>query len=116
MILNTANSKPYKTYKEYSGILIPEKKESPNSISFLTAEGISYRILKNKKYKQLKYKIGECIRIFGHAMTVGSVPIIEIVSFVNEFDSRDVADDIENLITTDHFSRITFFDYEAIYT
>ncbi len=116
MIMKTLNSKEHKAYKEYSGILIPEKRESSVNISFLTAEGVTYRILKNNKYKQLKSKIGECIRIFGRAMIVGSIPIIEIRSFVNEFDSREIADDIENLMTSESFSRMIFFDYESIYT
>lgn len=110
------HGKRFNKSKEFSGILVSEKNNGTGYLNFLTAEGVYYRILKNNKYKQLQEKTGECVRVVGKTISTSIMPVIEILSFVNEFDSQELSDDLDSFVDNDNISQMTFFDYESFYT
>ena len=105
-----------KSNKEYTGILVSENTNGTGDLNFLSANGVYYKILKNKKYKHLRSKTGECIRILGRTIPSSRIPVIEISTFSNEFDSRELIDDLDSFSSTEDITQKMFFDYESFLT
>ena len=102
--------------RELSGTLIVDRRFNQDSLRFLTSEGVYYKIIKNKKYRLLKKKVGECIRIVARTMSFGAFPILEVVSFSGEFDHLSIEEEIDNLESSIEMPRTVFVDYDSFYT
>lgn len=102
--------------KELSGTLIVDRRFQHDGLRFLTSEGVYYKIIKNTKYRLLKKKVGECIRIVARTMTFGVFPLLEVVSFSGEFNHLSIEEEIDNLESSIEMPRQVFVDYDSFYT
>lgn len=103
-----------KNLVELSGILLPRLKNGNIGLSLLTHEGEYYRIHKNRMYKKVEAKEGECVRVTARIVEVNSRTTIDVVSIVSEFENASM-DDTEVSATPVAANCAEFVDYNSIY-
>ena len=103
-----------KNLVELSGILLPRLKNGNIGLSLLTLEGDYYRIQKNRLYKKVEAKEGECVRVTARIVDVNSQPMIEVKSIVCDFESSSM-DDTEVSATPPGKHCVDFVDHNSIY-
>lgn len=116
ILTEPCGSKSSSKLKELSGTLIVDRRFPQDSLRFLSSEGVYYKISKNKKYRLLKKKVGECIRIVARILTFGVFPLLEVVSFSGEFNHLNLEEEMDNLDSAIEIQRHVFVDYEAYYS
>ena len=102
-----------KNIRELRGTVVSNISDTQD-LHFLTADGVYYRILKNKKYHQLLLMAGESLKVLAVVKDLNQpVHTLDIATFDLDFAEDTLADDekIDEIVLS--VPEDTFIDYES---